>query len=239
MKYYLFIDECGDHGLSKIDFHFPIFLLCGILISDNENEILKSEITKLKSFFWRDNSPIFHSRDIRKCANAFKILLDEKTKLKFYRDLNKILEHHTYSIIPAGLNKFSYVKKYGNLGSDPYEFCLSNVFDLCISNLKKLSQSTELVIVLEKRGEKEDNKLASHIAKIISNGTYKNSIESFKLLHITFKFNHKKEDLIGLQIADLTAYPIAKYLLNEQALNPAFEVIAKKILQPLKKILIR
>jgi hypothetical protein len=131
------------------------------------------------------------------------------------------------------------VKKYGNLGNDPYELCLSNVFDLCISYLKKQSHANELIIVLEKRGEKEDNKLASHITKIISKGTFKNSIESFKSFRITFKFNHKKEDLIGLQIADLTAYPIAKYLLNEQALNPAFDIIAIKILQPLKKILIR
>lgn len=239
MKYYLFIDECGDHGLTKIDFHFPIFLICGILITENENEKLKSKMSKMKTFFWQDHSPIFHSREIRKCANEYKILLDKKTKLKFYRELNKILEKQTYSIIHIGLNKFSYVKKYGNLGNDPYELCLSNVFDLCISNLKKQSHANELVIVLEKRGEKEDNKLASHITKIISKGTYKNPIESFKSLRITFKFNHKKEDLIGLQIADLTAYPIAKYLLNEQALNPAFNIIAIKILQPLKKILIR
>lgn len=239
MKYYLFIDECGDHGLTKIDFHFPMFLICGILITDNENEKLKSKMSKMKTFFWQDQTPIFHSREIRKCANEYKILLDKKTKLKFYRELNKILERQTYSIIPVGLNKFNYVKKYGNLGNDPYELCLSNVFDLCISYLKKQSHANELIIVLEKRGEKEDNKLASHITKIISKGTYKNSIESFKSLRITFKFNHKKEDLIGLQIADLTAYPIAKYLLNEQALNPAFDIIAIKILQPLKKILIR
>jgi hypothetical protein len=193
----------------------------------------------MKTFFWQDHTPIFHSREIRKCANEYKILLDKKTKLKFYRELNKILERQTYSIIPVGLNKFNYVKKYGNLGNDPYELCLSNVFDLCISYLKKQSHANELIIVLEKRGEKEDNKLASHITKIISKGTFKNSIESFKSFRITFKFNHKKEDLIGLQIADLTAYPIAKYLLNEQALNPAFDIIAIKILQPLKKILIR
>jgi hypothetical protein len=196
-------------------------------------------MSKMKTFFWQDHTPIFHSREIRKCANEYKILLDKKTKLKFYRELNKILERQTYSIIPVGLNKFNYVKKYGNLGNDPYELCLSNVFDLCISYLKKQSHANELIIVLEKRGEKEDNKLASHITKIISKGTFKNSIESFKSFRITFKFNHKKEDLIGLQIADLTAYPIAKYLLNEQALNPAFDIIAIKILQPLKKILIR
>jgi hypothetical protein len=239
MKYFLFVDECGDHGLNKIDKQFPIFLICGILITEKETEKMRANIAKLKSHYWPIKSPIFHSREIRKCTNEFKILLDEKTKLKFYQDLNEILENHSFSIVPTGINKFSYVKKYGNLVNDPYELCLSNVFDLCTTNLKRQSHPIDLLIILEKRGEKEDNKLASHIAKIISNGTFRNPIESFRLVQISFKFNHKKENLIGLQIADLTAYPIAKYLLNEQAANPAFDIISKKILQPLTKILIR
>lgn len=32
-KYYLFIDECGDHNLAKYDPGFPVFTLCGILVS--------------------------------------------------------------------------------------------------------------------------------------------------------------------------------------------------------------
>lgn len=32
-KYYLFIDECGDHNLAKYDPRFPAFTLCGILVS--------------------------------------------------------------------------------------------------------------------------------------------------------------------------------------------------------------
>lgn len=32
-KYYLFIDECGDHNLAKYDSGFPVFTLCGILVS--------------------------------------------------------------------------------------------------------------------------------------------------------------------------------------------------------------
>lgn len=32
-KYYLFIDECGDHNLAKYDPGFPVFTLCGILMS--------------------------------------------------------------------------------------------------------------------------------------------------------------------------------------------------------------
>lgn len=41
-KYYLFIDECGDHNLAKYDPGFPVFTLCGILVSrQNLNELNK------------------------------------------------------------------------------------------------------------------------------------------------------------------------------------------------------
>ena len=36
MKYHLFLDETGDHGLTHIDKNFPVFLLCGCLFSDQE-----------------------------------------------------------------------------------------------------------------------------------------------------------------------------------------------------------
>lgn len=38
MKYNLYIDESGDHGLSNLNPDFPIFLLCGVVISSVEYE---------------------------------------------------------------------------------------------------------------------------------------------------------------------------------------------------------
>ena len=44
-KYYLFIDECGDHNLAKYDPGFPVFTLCGILVSrQNLNALNKTFI---------------------------------------------------------------------------------------------------------------------------------------------------------------------------------------------------
>lgn len=34
MNYYLFLDECGDHGLSNIDPDFSVFVLCGTLLTE-------------------------------------------------------------------------------------------------------------------------------------------------------------------------------------------------------------
>lgn len=41
MNYYFFIDESGDHGLTKVDTDFPVFLLCGVLIKEEDYQIVR------------------------------------------------------------------------------------------------------------------------------------------------------------------------------------------------------
>jgi len=43
-KYYFFMDETGDHGLSFVDPNFPIFLLCGVLFEESELMKLKEKV---------------------------------------------------------------------------------------------------------------------------------------------------------------------------------------------------
>lgn len=46
--YTLFIDECGDPNLEKYDRTFPMFTLCGILVSSDKLKWLENEINGLK-----------------------------------------------------------------------------------------------------------------------------------------------------------------------------------------------
>ena len=46
-----------------------------------------------------------------------------------------------------------------------------------------------------------------------------------------FFFKEKKEDINGLQIADLFAYPIARFIIDPLRANPAFEILRHKIYQ--------
>jgi hypothetical protein len=78
MKYNLYIDESGDHGLSNLNPDFPIFLLCGIVISSVEYESLRLQFNHIKNEIWKSDHVIFHSRDIRKCEKEFKYLFDLK-----------------------------------------------------------------------------------------------------------------------------------------------------------------
>ena len=87
-KTYLFIDESGDHGLSSIDPDFPVFVLCGIIISEENYQLINNRIIELKSKFWNQQKVILHSRDIRKCEKEFQILFDLEIKKQFYEQLN-------------------------------------------------------------------------------------------------------------------------------------------------------
>ena len=81
-QYYLFIDECGDQNLSNFDKGFPIFTLCGIIVSEDKKKYLDNSIEELKREFWGEKKVILHSRDIRKCQNGFEILFDLEVKKK-------------------------------------------------------------------------------------------------------------------------------------------------------------
>ena len=230
MKYYLFIDESGDHGLANVNPAFPVFLLCGVLISDASYEHLKANFNAIKREFWGNKTAIFHSRDIRKCEKEFTILFNHEIKKKFYESINEAISLNNYTVINAAIRKEKYIKKYGRLSNDVYEISLSFIIERTIFCLDALKQDdVELEIWIEKRGKKEDRQLREHFQKLISRGTGYVSAKRLKDYEIKIIFRNKQENINGLQLADLIAYPVARYVLDSSRANPAFDLIKPKI----------
>lgn len=223
MKYYLFLDESGDHGLKTIDKSFPIFLLCGILFSEENYKIIRTEINQIKTDFWNNRNVVFHSRDIRKCNNEFQILFDLDTKNKFYKAINSLVEKPLYKIIATLINKTEFIKKYGKLENDVYEISLSFILERTVFCLDELGNCNELEIIIEKRGKKEDIRLGKHLQKVRQIGTYYVNSERIKNYGFKSKFIWKNENINGLQFSDLIAYPVARKILNPQGLNISFD----------------
>lgn len=228
MNYYLFLDESGDHGLAKIDPGFPVFVLAGVLFSKDQYISLGTGIIDLKTKIWPGKKVILHSSDIRKCEKEFVVLFDQPTKAKFYTELNDILKNHQFTVISAGVHKNEYNKKYGKIGEDVYQVSLSYIIERLVFFMDDIPGPKSVFIYIEKRGKNEDSILAAHLQKVLSRGTYYVSSERLRKLIKGFKFFDKQKDIIGLQIADLIAYPIARYILDPERANPAFDVFADK-----------
>ena len=79
MKYYLFIDESGDHGLKTIDESFPVFVLCGIVFSETDYLEFKNALIELKSTFWGEKKVIFHCEKDSSLNNWFPVFLVSQT----------------------------------------------------------------------------------------------------------------------------------------------------------------
>ena len=90
---------------------------------------------------------------------------------------------------------------------------------------------------MEMRGKKEDRILTNYYDTFRIRGTKWLTPERLNSHLEEFTFRSKKSNLVGLQIADLIAYPIARYVLNPNAINMAFEILRCNIFSSQDKLL--
>ncbi len=227
-KYYLFLDESGHHGLKKINQEFPIFLLCGCIISEKEYLNFENKIGELKIKYFNSKSIILHSTDIRKWQNNFKSLGNIKLRNEFYKDLDDIIKNTKFTIISSAVIKEEYVKKYGPQAGNPYEISLASIFDRSILFAENANVGS-ILVVAESRGRNEDAQLHDQYQLILSNGTNLNSSSKFEKMLSGMDFKKKKDGAVGTQLCDLVAYPIATKILYPDRTNLAFLVIEEKL----------
>ena len=135
-------------------------------------------------------------------------------------------------MICSGIKKIDHIKKYGRLNENVYEISLSFIIERVVFFLDDLNkEKIDLQVVIEKRGKKEDRKLNRHFQRVKSQGTYYVSSQRISNYNFGFHFREKKDNINGLQLADLIAYPVARYIIDPERANPAFELIQSKFYQ--------
>ena len=229
--YYLYIDECGDQNLESFSPTFPIFTLCGILVAEDKLERLNQQVKELKREFWGDKMVILHSRDIRRCQKGFEILFDLNVKQRFYEAINNVLKQNdVYIIVSCSILKEPYIRQFGKL-NDVYGQSLSFVLErsiFCIDDINPKGVS-HIHAIVEKRGKKEDNALKNYYEQLLERGTYWVHASRMQDRMESLEFKWKAEDVIGLQIADLVAYPLTRHVLNPEEVNFAYDIIEQNI----------
>ncbi|TNH06977.1 DUF3800 domain-containing protein, partial [Pasteurellaceae bacterium Phil11] len=108
--------------------------------------------------------------------------------------------------------------------NNPYHFslkhCLETLYDfICEKNQANLTT----FVAVESRGKKEDRELELEFLKICHG---ENKFQ--KPLPFKIKIVSKSSNSTGLQLADLVARPIGRYILNPQQASRAFDVLKNK-----------
>lgn len=220
-----YFDESGDHGLDHIDPGFPAFVLCGCIYEINA--YLKTEVANFSAIKFKHfghDAVVMHSRKIRKQLGPFKILQDKAARLAFMSDIADFFKTSKATIIAAAIRKDVHRGQY-RYPDDPYDvsllFCLERLYG-CMVDRK--AQEDRLVCVFEQRGDAEDKRLEKVFKQVCSGANQWNCKFPFEIV-----FADKQQNMPGLQIADLAAYPIARHAIDQKVPNPAFEIVRERL----------
>ena len=191
---------------------------------------LENEMRKLKQELWGHDDVIFHSREIRNCSKQFVNLLETEVKNRFYARINEILSvEDIYVIICCCILKEPFVERF-NTGEDVYGLSLKYLVERAIFHIDDCTEGkAALRIIVERRNPNQNQALLSYYNGLRVKGTKWVAAERLTDRIKSFTFVGKKDNVIGLQIADLIAYPISRHVLNPERPNPAFQIIAKNI----------
>lgn len=224
MKYTLYLDESGDHNLIKIDNTYPIIAIVGCIFENNYyNNVGSNLIDQFKIKYWKRTDVNLESSQIRKQEGVFSFLADKHKRNEFYEDINELITHLQFTIIAGVIFKIPHKNRYKQNAINPYSLCL----DFIMERFKFfLGVSNQGAIIAESRGFNENEGLKDEFNRVKRIGTYYQS--GFEQIQY-IRFENKKANINGLQIADLVAYPIGCRYLFPRRDRRSYNVISPKI----------
>ena len=128
-------------------------------------------------------------------------------------------------------DNYVFIRQYGKL-NDVYGLSLSYIMERVVFYLDSVGKDNiELRTVIERRGKKEDKSLLNYYNQLLDRGTYWVNGVRMRKYFKRFDMRWKSENIVGLQVADLVAYPITRHVLNPNGVNLAYDVLKKNIYQ--------
>lgn len=230
--YGLFLDESGHAHPTSIDPNSPLLVVCGALFTRKEYPAYRDAARALKRKYFSTDQVVLHSRDIRKRAKPFNILLDPALNAAFIDDINRLFREHAFTVIAAVIDKQAYFKKYPLSRADVYKIALEFIMERAMYHVgPKGGEQGTIKIIAESRGANEDGPLLAAYNRILDSGNRYNEATRFRSTYRALDFKRKRELIDGLELADLCAYPIARHLLDPQKSHPSYAFVREKLLR--------
>lgn len=229
--YIVFVDETGDHGLEKIDASYPMFgLTFCVMRKDRYASVTIPAFTAFKFKYWGQDNIILHEHEIRKSIGPFSILMtSDALRAAFQDELSALIADAEMTLICSVIHKENLVRRYKQPWN-PYEISLMFCLERLLMFLLKNDQRGKTVhVVFECRGKDEDASLELEFRRITGGMAWGYRRMNFNLINLEPVFAKKSCNSIGLQLADMTARPVALSVLRPGQPNRAFDTISGKI----------
>ena len=223
--YIIYVDESGDHSLSTINAEFPLFVLTFCIFKKSEYVAdVVPALQRLKFKHFGHDMVVMHEREIRKASGPFAFLTDATRRNAFMGDLNTLVEQAPFHLVAVVIRKAALAKK-SPAPENLYHLALRLGLE-CVDRFlhERQQQQAPTHIVFEARGKKEDNELELEFRRICDGANHRSERLLFQII-----IADKQINSTGLQLADLTARPIGRYVHMPTQPNRAYEIIRKKL----------
>lgn len=223
-EYLVFVDESGDHELSKISPQFPVFVLlfCILRKDDYVNQVCPS-LQRFKFEFWGHDEVVLHEHEIRKPHGHFLFLLNKTIRDRFMAGLNEQMQKLPATVIAVVIDKPAYVARYQKPIS-PYDYAMETGLERVFRHMEGMNQDgKQIPVIVEQRGRREDNELELAFRRVCDGSNALRKTLPFDLVMIP-----KASNSTGLQLTDLMARPVGIHHLRPHQPNHAFEIIETK-----------
>lgn len=193
--YILFLDE------ANVTTNNPFFCLGGIIIKRciYEDELIP-KINSLKIKYFGHTSVLFHYTDMKKNKGEFNIFRDGEKRTNFWNDFNSILQEIEFVTIGTYLNQREFKEAYNPHANKHYEVAFLQLVNNYIRFLERNKARGN--IVFESRQWKENADIQEVFYNILHTGTNMYSNEVCKKYLSTIGFIVKKDNCVGIQVAD-------------------------------------
>lgn len=211
-RYRLYVDESGDHTFSDLADPDRRYLgLTGVVVKSTDyRSCFHPALGGLKqSVFPHDpDDPVILVRNkIVRREGIFARLLDPSINSLWEESILEFFSCHLTRIFTVVIDKKAHFERYGFAAFHPYHYCLAVLLELYRAWLIEVGGKSD--VLAEGRGGAEDMELKEVYRGIMENGTRYRSAQEMKDYFTSqeLKLKKKSQNISGLQIADLVAYP--------------------------------
>ena len=220
--YLVFVDESGDHSLTRINPQHPVFVLAFVIIRKSDYiGTLCPALQHFKMRYWGHDEVVLHEHEIRKPQDAFSFLLRRPVRERFLEELTALMEAMPATIVAVLIDKPAFAAGPDDPATGVYDHAMKIGIDAVFRFLIEAGQAEQRTpVIVECRGRKEDRELELAFRRHCDvGGTHARPLP-FDLVMVP-----KTSNSAGLQIADLVARPIGIAHLRPHQANRAFDII--------------
>ena len=213
-KKVLFLDESGDHSLTKIDPQYSVFVLGGVVVDEAYLPTLDAEVRRFKiELLGRDDIQL-HTADIVRAKNGFEALEDPASRVHFQEGLSALVRGLSVKVVACAIKKDAHLARYGMRAVDPYMLSLDVLVERFCYEIGPVENGGYMIA--EKRDPTLDHQLELAWLNLKIQGTgFVQAVDIEKRVS-SLTLQNKKANLAGLQIADLVVSPIGRHVLGKR-----------------------